>query len=407
MSSPVRRPRSLKRVLGVQWALFASALLFGMFTLSAVALYVLEDSFIDARLREAERAFRGERAPLPQIEVRRMHELPQSVRGQLEELSAQDYDPIKFRVRELRVDRDHYLHVRALPADAEGPRFLVFEAQDELRVTSALLRAGPSLGLLLLLILLHAAWLARRFVGRVEHGAASLLEALEREPSALSLRSAAERQPVEEFQRFGRALADALEARLAALQREEDTLRFLAHELRTPLQAARLAAAALPIAAGGERAQARLQRALQRLERASAAVLWLGESSPAAEPVEVGACLRALCEELAPLAAQRDQRFTLQLDAALHWPLPIAAVEAVLGNLLLNAIQHGALGLIELRAHAHGLDIGNACPQQSDSAGFGLGLELSRRLLARIGWSLQLSRTGERAEVAIRVSAEQ
>jgi hypothetical protein len=44
------KPRSLKRVLGVQWALFGGTLLLGLCTLAAVALYVLEDSFIDARL---------------------------------------------------------------------------------------------------------------------------------------------------------------------------------------------------------------------------------------------------------------------------------------------------------------------------------------------------------------------
>jgi len=305
-------------------------------------------------------------------------------------------------VRELRIDRDRYIHVRALEPDRLGPRFLVFEAQDELRVTSAVLRAAPMLGLSLLLILLYAAWLARRFVGRIEGAAGSLLDALEREPSAESLRCAADAQPVEEFQRFGHALAQSLETRLAALQREEDTLRFLAHELRTPLQSARLAFAGLPQTESA--AGARLQRALQRLERANAAVLWLGEPSPGAEPAEVEICLRTLCEELAPLAAQRGQRFALQQDSRLRWSLPVAAAEAVLGNVLLNSIQHGAPGTISLRLHPAGLDLRNACAPQGESAGFGLGLELSRRLLARAGWELQLVIADAAAEVSIRRS---
>jgi signal transduction histidine kinase len=400
-----RTPRSLKRVLGLQWALFACALLLGLCSVAVVALYVLEDSFIDERLRAAERALRGERTPLPQIELKRLHELPESVRAQVAHLAENGYDPFEFHVRELRIDSDRYIHVRALEPDEFGPRLLVFEAQDELRVTSALLRAAPTLAVLLLLILLHAAWLARRFVGRIEGAAASLLDALEREPSAESLRAAAQAQPVEEFQRFGQALAQSLEARLAALQREEDTLRFLAHELRTPLQSARLAFASL--SGVDSAAGKRLQRALQRLERASAAVLWLGESSPVVESIELESCLRALCEELAPLASQRGQRFELVCEAPLSWPLPIAAVEAVLGNVLLNAIQHGAAGPIRLRLHAAGLHVRNGCPAQGDSAGFGLGLELSRRLLARIGWMLHFEIAEASAHVSIRASQEQ
>ncbi|SDD55900.1 sensor histidine kinase [Aquimonas voraii] len=382
------KPRSLRRVLGLQWALFAGALLVGLFMLALVALYVLEDSFIDARLREAERAFHGERPRLPQVELKRLDEIPASVRAQIEHLAARDYDPFAFHVRELRIDSDRYIHVRALPPDERGPRFLVFEAQDELRVTSAAVRAAPVLGLLLVLILLQAAWLARRFVRRIEGAAGSLLDAIEREPSVESLRAAADAQPVEEFQRFGQALAQSLEARLAALQREEETLRFIAHELRTPLQSARLAMEAM-----GEQiesaAEARLRRALQRLERASAAVLWLGESTPVAEALDVEPFLSMLVEEFAALAERRGQHIVIGGDADLRWALPPAAIEAVLGNLLINAIQHGAPGAIEISVDAERIEFRNAMHAEESHSGFGLGLELARRLLAKIGWTLE------------------
>jgi len=391
------KPRSLKRVLGLQWALFASALLFGLCAVSVVALYVLEDSFIDARLREAERALNGERAPLPQIEVRRLHELPSEVQPRLARMSTRDLR--ELRISEFRIDSNRYVHVRALAPDAQGPRFLVFEAQSELRVTSALLRAAPLLGVLLLLILLHAVWLAQRFVGRIERAAGGLLGSLEREPSADALRAAADAQPVLEFQRFGHALADSLDARLAALKREEDTLRFLAHELRTPLQSAQLAFAGLSLQRIESTAVQRLQRALQRLERASAAVLWLGESTPVAAPISPAASLRQLAEELAPLAAQRGQSFAIKMGAEPHWALPVAAVEAILGNLLLNAVQHGGPGQISAALKANGLVIENSRPDGHDSSGFGLGLELARRLLARAGWGLDLQLADGRARV--------
>lgn len=382
------KPRSLKRVLGLQWALFGGALLLGLCALAAVALYVLEDSFIDARLFAAERALAGEREPLPQVQLWRLDAFPEAQRQRLAALKP-------GALREFRLDKDRYVHLRALAADGEGPRFLVFDAQEEMRVSEALRRAAPVLALLLALLLLHAAWLARRFVGRVEGAAGGLLEALEREPSAASLRRAADTQPVAEFQRFGHALADALDARLAALKREEETLRFLAHELRTPLQSARLAVEAL-----GEHveapAQARLRRALQRLERANAAVLWLGESTPATEAFDVGPILSSLVDECTPLAARRGQRIEMVGEASVRWALPPAGIEAVLGNLLINAIQHGAPGVIEIMLGAERIEIRNATDDGEGHSGFGLGLELARRLLAKIEWTLaaRISRAG-------------
>lgn len=374
------RPRSLKRVLGVQWALFGGALLLGLCTLAAVALYVLEDSFIDARLLAAERALAGEREPLPQVQLWRLDAFPQAKRERLAVLKP-------GALREFRLDKDRYVHLRALAADAEGPRFLVFDAQEEMRVSEALWRAAPVLAVLLVLLLLHAAWLSRRFVGRIEGAASGLLGALEREPSAASLRDAADRQPVAEFQRFGYALADSLDARLAALKREEETLRFIAHELRTPLQSARLAVEALGEQIGSA-AEARLRRALQRLERASSAVLWLGESTPVAEALEIGPILMALVDEFTPLAARRGQRIEMVGKASVRWALPPAGIEAVLGNLLINAIQHGAPGVIEIMLGAERIEIRNATDDGESHSGFGLGLELARRLLAKIEWTL-------------------
>lgn len=377
------RQHSLKRVLSWQWAVCVGALLFGVFTVSAVALFVLEDSFIDARLLAAERTLSGERQPMPRVEPKRLADFPPQMQAQLSNLQP-------GALREFRLDEARYLHLRALAPDAEGPRFLVFDAQDELRVRDGLLRAAPVLTLLVAVLLVLAAWLAHRFVRRIERAAGGLLRALEHEPSADALRAAANAQPVAEFQRFGQALADSLEARLAALQREEDTLRFLAHELRTPLQSARLAYAALADGAPAPAAEARLGRALQRLERASAAVLWLGESAPLAHTLQIAPILRALAEELAPLAERRGQHFQIEQNAGLGWALPPEAAEAVLGNLLINAIQHGAPGAIRIVQDDGVIAVHNACGSGDPQPGFGLGLELARRLLGRIGWHLQL-----------------
>ena len=76
-------------------------------------------------------------------------------------------------------------------------------------------------------------------------------------------------------------------------------------------------------------------------------------------------------------------------DADLRWALPPAAIEAVLGNLLINAIQHGAPGAIEIGVDAERIEFRNAMHAEESHTGFGLGLELARRLLAKIGWTLE------------------
>jgi signal transduction histidine kinase len=370
--------QSLRRVLALQWALYTAVLLVGMGSIAAVALYVLEDSFIDARLIEAERALAGERAPLPQIELWRIADFPEHQRARLATLEA-------GRIIEFRIDAARYVHVRALSADDVGPRLLVYDVQDEMRVNASFMRNAPLLALMAGLLVAVAAWLARRNAVRIEHAAAGLLGALARDADAGALRHAADTQPVREFQQLGHALADALDARLAAIRREEDTLRFIAHELRTPLQSAKLAVAALP---GDTPAHLRLVRALARLERASRAVLWLGEAAPAAETTDVAAVAHALADELAPLAAQRDQSITCAVEAPLHWTMPTAAAEALLSNLLLNAIQHGSPGPIAVSIAADAVVVNNACTADSARPGHGLGLELARRIAARIGWSV-------------------
>jgi signal transduction histidine kinase len=368
----------LRRVLALQWALYTAVLLLGMGGIAAVALYGIEDLFINARLVEAERALAGERAPLPQIELWRIGDFPEHQRARLAALEP-------GRITEFRLDAARYVHVRALPADDAGPRLLVYDVQDEMRVNPVLIQGAPLLAGLAGLLIAVAAWLARRNAVRIERAAGGLFGALARGADTHALRHAADTQPVSEFQHLGHALADALDARLDALRREEDTLRFIAHELRTPLQSAKLADAALP---GDTPAHQRLKRALQRLERASLAVLWLGESTPAIESTDVAVVARTLADEFAPLAMQRRQLITCTLHAPLEWPLPAAAAEALLSNLLLNAIQHGSPGTVALVVDADAVVVDNPCTADSAQPGYGLGLELARRITTRIGWSV-------------------
>ena len=56
-------------------------------------------------------------------------------------------------------------------------------------------------------------------------------------------------------------------------------------------------------------------------------------------------------------------------------------------NLLLNAIQHGDAGVIELEADGAALVVRNPVAAEATS-GFGMGMTIAQRLAARIGWRL-------------------
>lgn len=380
------KPRSLRRALALPWMTFAATLMLGIGLVAALALYILEDSFIDERLIQAEARLASGSAS-PQSDAVTLHawtEVPPDLQAHLVNL------PVGA-MRELRLADGRYVHVRVIAPDAAGPRILLLDAGDVLRVSVALWRIAPWASVLLALVLLAAAALAQRSARRIERAASGLLAAVDSGADTGALRHAAQAQPVGEFHRLGLALADALDARLATLAREEETLRFLAHELRTPLHSARLAVAVVLTELRGSEALLRLQRALQRLERANAAVLWLGEQVPDGETSSPAQALTRLAEELAPLARQREQRFRLDLGSDATWTLPAAAAEAIAGNLLLNAIQHGGPGEIRVELDSSGLSISNGAGSGTpDAGGFGLGLVLSRRLLERIGWTLEL-----------------
>jgi len=124
----------------------------------------------------------------------------------------------------------------------------------------------------------------------------------------------------------------------------------------------------------------------------------------AARRTHAVSALQELVDELQPLAAARMQSFRLHAAPALQWEAPREAVETLLANLLLNAVQHGGAGMIEVEADATHLTICNP-PTTADAPGFGLGLDIARRLAARMGWLLEMRASDQRVCCELRWSS--
>jgi len=382
------RRRSLRRVLAAQWIGFTLALAALFVVLTVLLLYVLEDSFIDRRLRDtAARIERLDELPaLPdRYSVHPEARLPAELRVRLRDASI-------GAIREFRRGDGRYVHV-LWTRTADGTAYaLVYDATDDLTVNAGIARAWPYLLPLFALLALAAYALARRFTGRVARKASHLLEQLRSAPDPAALRHYADAEAIREFSELARLSADAWDARLAALERERTTLAFLAHELRTPLQSARTSLALLEDDRGNVAAFARLQRALARLTRASNSLLWLasGAAPAAGETTAMAELLGELVAEFQPLAAAREQRFALHVAEGSLWPLRRDAAETLFANLLLNAVQHGSAGVVRIEIEADAVQIHNPCAEPGEGGGFGLGLQIVQRLAERCGLRLRI-----------------
>ena len=148
------------------------------------------------------------------------------------------------------------------------------------------------------------------------------------------------------------ALNDLLARLDAALTRERRFTADAAHELRTPLTALRLQAQLVERARDdAERAAAMaelsagIQRAARLVEQLLAASRATHGSAEAAAPavLALDAAARAVCDELAPVAAAKALTVDTQLEPA-RVAVPAAALHALLANLVDNAIRYAPEG---------------------------------------------------------------
>lgn len=389
------RRHSLRQALARQWMAFAAVLSLACAAIALLLLFVLEDSFIDRRLQAAASRVADPAAAqgaLPTgFQVLSWDALP-------EDLHARLADRRVGAIVEFRRADGRYVHALSARTTGGRPFVLVYDATDELTVGPGL-SGGLAYALALLALSLLCAWaLARAFVARASRRARELLRQVSASPDPQHLDALAAREPVREFGELLRLHADVWRGQQAAVERERETLAFLAHELRTPLQSARTSLALLEEAPAHAPALARLRRALGRLTRAGSAILWLGsDAAPARERFNVATRLAALAEDLQPLADARGQSIELRVSPGLYWEAPWDVVETLLANLLLNAVQHGGEGAIVLAADDDGLVLCNPLPAQepvdgpsgsSGPSGFGLGLRIVERLATRIGWEV-------------------
>jgi signal transduction histidine kinase len=221
---------------------------------------------------------------------------------------------------------------------------------------------------------------------------------------------------------------DDLRSRVAAfVERERSFTRDASHELRTPLTVIRssteqaLRDPLLPPTI--QPLLARSHRATERLEWTVSSLLALAREEVVPATDATTPVLPLLEELIVEAATALDTaRLTTRVEVPSTCVLPASepVLRIVLANVLGNACTHGAPGPLVIRAVDGGLDIENAVGpdaippaallaqagvRREQSPGYGLGLEISRRLCARAGLSLEVATTDHTFTVRVRPRA--
>ncbi|MDI9240273.1 HAMP domain-containing sensor histidine kinase [Lysobacter sp. LF1] len=211
------------------------------------------------------------------------------------------------------------------------------------------------------------------------------------------------------------ALNDYLQRNDRFVERERVFIDSASHELRTPVAviggAAEIALQQpeLPDAARGQ--FARIQRTAREVEQLISLLLVLAKDparlARSSDHVALDQLIPEIVDDHRHLTRDKD----LQIDIAAMPPCevvaPLPIVQAAIGNLLRNAIEHSDRGHIRIRLEAPATvvidDPGHGMTPEEISAiyakvargggrdGGGIGLDLISRLCEHLGWSLDIA----------------
>lgn len=261
--------------------------------------------------------------------------------------------------------------------------------------------AGWGTGMLALSLLLGA-WLARRVSAPLEALAAAAGHA---DPANLpqALPGAARG---DEVGVVARAMQVLMARTRSFIDREQAFARDASHELRTPLSVMGMALKRAGEDASGARAQVAVAAAAvaQMNQTVNTLLMLAREESPQSKP---DCALMPLIEQwvLANESQLTAQQCTPRIEVAhdARIAVPAEVMQMVLANLFGNALAHGTRGgEISIRHEADTLLISNPSapipPNAGESgvrgqasAGFGFGLSIVQRLLAKHGATLDIS----------------
>ncbi|NUW69254.1 sensor histidine kinase [Vibrio coralliilyticus] len=184
-----------------------------------------------------------------------------------------------------------------------------------------------------------------------------------------------------------------------AIEREEFFLRAASHELRTPISIMSASSEMLgrlsdSMPRGGQRAVARIQRSVATMQTLITTLLWMSRNTQTeleASRINFNNLANEIIESHRYLIESKD--ISVELNASsdsLQTQVPLALIQIVLTNLVRNAFQHSADGIVHIELSEERITITNPIElsdsQQSTETSFGIGLVLIEKVCRNQGW---------------------
>ncbi|NQY26348.1 MAG: HAMP domain-containing histidine kinase [Piscirickettsiaceae bacterium] len=218
-----------------------------------------------------------------------------------------------------------------------------------------------------------------------------------------------------ELNEMARVIQCSLSSVQESLKREERFLSYASHELRTPISIIRnniellnkLKHTSITLN------ESKLTQIIKRIDRASLTMkhlsetlLWLSrditEPLPKQE-VDLELLVKQTNSEMVYLLNNKVIDLTLLTQS--H-PLYLAEIPAriILGNLIRNAFQHTTQGQISIQQSNNTVIIINPTSTEDPNPdlGFGLGLQLTKQLADKLGWSYKVSHSNNIYRVEVK-----
>ncbi|BCL73167.1 putative Signal transduction histidine kinase [Vibrio nigripulchritudo MADA3029] len=196
-----------------------------------------------------------------------------------------------------------------------------------------------------------------------------------------------------ELNELAKQLEDAIDRVSRFNERETQFLRHASHELRTPLAIMQASLDTIDEQIPPSRPLKRARYALDNMQSLTQSLLWLARES--GQPLEkmdqdLRGCCEQLVEDLGYLRQQKSLSVNVQGESQLDANPDLLKI--VLSNLIRNAFQYAEHGEVGIEIAGKSVCISNAANYQGrQSSGFGLGLELVKRICQTQLWGFDFA----------------
>jgi len=221
-----------------------------------------------------------------------------------------------------------------------------------------------------------------------------------------------------ELNKIARQQQDAFCRLAAMLEKEQDFLRFSSHELRTPIAVIKSNTELLTRVLAGQKGSTsldRIQRAVMNMQHMTETLLWLSreqEEKVQGQALDLTEMLTTLTDDNRYLLQGKNVEVSLETDHGITEAAETPC-RLILNNVIRNAFQYTAEGNIDIVLSGAEVEITNVNHSQDDidhhgaDYGYGLGLMLVERIVAKMDWRYQNSEIPGGRKVRICFFSEQ